>query len=48
MADRGAIVAVNDRRDKFIKFYKNPLESLWGTTNAAWRDRNARPGATST
>jgi hypothetical protein len=44
----GAIVSVNERRDGYIKFYKNPLETLWGTTDAAWRDRNARLGAPST
>jgi FkbM family methyltransferase len=44
----GAIVAVNDRRDGYVKFYKNPQESLWGSTDAAWRDRNARLGAPST
>ena len=44
----GAIVSVNERKDGYIKFYKNPRETLWGTTNAAWRDRNARLGAIST
>jgi FkbM family methyltransferase len=44
----GAIVGVNDYRNGYIKFYKNPRESLWGTTDAAWRDRNARLGAIST
>jgi hypothetical protein len=44
----GVIVAVNDRKDRYIKFYKNPQESLWGSTDAIWRDRNARLGAPST
>jgi len=43
----GAIVAVNDCKDGYIKFYKNPHESLWGTTEAAWRERNVRLGAPS-
>jgi hypothetical protein len=44
----GVTVAVNDRKDRYIKFYKNPQESLWGSTDAIWRDRNARLGAPST
>jgi hypothetical protein len=41
-------LALTIARTDTSNFTRNPLESLWGTTDATWRDRNARLGAIST